>query len=50
MNLSGVSVQNYLNYYQIGIDESLVIFDDFTLEIGQSKLKLEGEMGTQWYF
>ena len=45
MNLSGVSVQNYLNYYQIGIDESLVIFDDFNLEIGQSKLKIGGGDG-----
>jgi PTH1 family peptidyl-tRNA hydrolase len=45
MNLSGISVQSYLDYYQISIDEILVIFDDFNLEIGQSKLKIGGGDG-----
>jgi PTH1 family peptidyl-tRNA hydrolase len=45
MNLSGISVQSYLDYYQISIDEILVIFDDFNLEIGQSKLKIGGRDG-----
>ena len=45
MNLSGVSVQKYLKYYQLSPSQMLVIYDDFNLEIGQSKLKKSGGDG-----
>jgi PTH1 family peptidyl-tRNA hydrolase len=45
MNLSGISVQKYLKYYQLSPSQMLVIYDDFNLEIGQSKLKKSGGDG-----
>ena len=45
MNLSGVSVQKYLKHAQLNPSALLVVYDDFNLEIGQSKLKMGGGDG-----
>ena len=45
MNLSGVSVQKYLKHAQLNPSALLVVYDDFNLEIGQSKLKKSGGDG-----
>ncbi len=45
MNLSGEVVQKYVNFYQISIDDILVISDDLDLNIGNFKLKEKGSSG-----
>lgn len=45
MNLSGDSVKKVVDYYQIDIDDILVISDDLDLNLGNFKLKLAGSSG-----
>ena len=45
MNLSGDSVIKYMNYYDINIDDLLVIHDDLDMEIAKIKLKETGSSG-----
>ena len=45
MNLSGICVSNFVNYYNIDIDDILVISDDLDLLLGNYKLKLGGSSG-----
>lgn len=42
MNLSGNSVQAFANYYNIHIDDILVIYDDVDFEVGKFKIKRGG--------
>lgn len=45
MNLSGNSVRKFIDYFQINIDDILVISDDLDLKIGNFKLKSNGSCG-----
>ena len=45
MNLSGYSVKNFKEYYKLSNDEILVAYDDYNLNLGQSKLKIGGAGG-----
>lgn len=45
MNLSGESVSAVMDYYDIGIDDILVIYDDLDLPTGQLRLRQKGSAG-----
>lgn len=45
MNLSGDSVRKIVDYYQIDINDILVISDDLDLNVGNFKLKANGSCG-----
>lgn len=45
MNLSGDSVRKVMDYYNISVDDILIISDDLDLNIGNYKLKLAGSSG-----
>ena len=45
MNLSGDSVRKVVDYYNIDIDDILVISDDLDLNVGNYKLKMYGSCG-----
>lgn len=45
MNLSGVAVSNFINYFKIDINDILVVSDDLDLLIGNYKLKESGSSG-----
>ena len=45
MNLSGESVIKFVNYYNINIEDILVIYDDVDFEIGTFKIKKTGSSG-----
>lgn len=45
MNLSGNAVRKIVDFYQIEIDDILVVSDDLDLNIGNFKLKLNGSCG-----
>ncbi|WP_341480851.1 aminoacyl-tRNA hydrolase [Neobittarella massiliensis] len=45
MNLSGHSVLEACNYYQIPPEKVLVIFDDISLEIGKMRIRRKGSHG-----
>ncbi|WP_100374385.1 aminoacyl-tRNA hydrolase [Bacillus sp. FJAT-45037] len=45
MNLSGESVRPLLDYYQIGIDDLVVIYDDLDLPTGKIRLREKGSAG-----
>ena len=45
MNLSGSSVKKVMDYYQIELDDLLVVSDDLDLLLGNYKLKAEGSSG-----
>ncbi len=45
MNLSGSSVAKVANYYNISVDNILVIVDDINIELGTIKIKPKGSAG-----
>ncbi len=45
MNLSGNSVRKIMNYFNINVDDILVISDDLDLNIGNFKLRCNGSSG-----
>ena len=45
MNLSGDAVKKIMNYYQISINDLLIISDDLDLNLGNFKLKMRGSSG-----
>ena len=45
MNLSGYSVKKFKEYYKLSNDAFLVVYDDYNLNLGQSKLKIGGADG-----
>lgn len=45
MNLSGDSVVQYVNYFDVNIDDILVIHDDMDIEFGNYKLKKNSSDG-----
>ena len=47
MNLSGESVIQVVNYYQININDIIVIYDDKDTEVGEIRLRPKGSAGGQ---
>ncbi|MDF9866708.1 PTH1 family peptidyl-tRNA hydrolase [Bacilli bacterium PM5-3] len=47
MNLSGESVVQFVNYFNIDIDNILIIFDDMDTKLGDIRLRLKGSSGGQ---
>lgn len=45
MNLSGQAVRKYMDYYDIAVEDLLIIQDDLDLEIGNYKLKKASSSG-----
>ena len=45
MNLSGNSVKKLIDYFNINIDDILIISDDLDLNVGNFKLRLNGSSG-----
>ncbi len=45
MNLSGVAVSYYKNFYKISLNDILIIHDDMDLEIGSIRLKKDSSSG-----
>lgn len=46
MNLSGESVRELISFYKIDLSDLLVIYDDYDLNKGFIRLRLEGSAGT----
>lgn len=46
MNLSGISVSQAVEYYKVGVDRLLVVYDDVDLQIGQLRIRKSGSAGT----
>lgn len=45
MNLSGVAVSEFVNFYKIPTENILVIFDDICLPVGKIRIKSKGSCG-----
>ena len=45
MNLSGIVVRKYLDYYKIDLSDVLIIHDDLDMEMGRIKIKNNGSCG-----
>lgn len=45
MNLSGIVVKKYIDYFKISIEDIIVINDDVNLEIGTYRLRAKGSCG-----
>jgi len=45
MNLSGVALRSYLEFYKLSVDTLVVITDDIALPFGQMRLKTMGSAG-----
>jgi PTH1 family peptidyl-tRNA hydrolase len=45
MNLSGKSVKNITDYYNINYDNVLIIYDDFHLPLGRIRIRKRGSSG-----
>ncbi|MCL6573000.1 MAG: aminoacyl-tRNA hydrolase [Bacillus sp. (in: Bacteria)] len=45
MNLSGESIRAIMDYYQINVEDLLVIYDDLDLPVGKIRLRQKGSPG-----
>ena len=45
MNLSGEAVRAVTDYYKIGVNDILVVFDDLSLELGKIRFRQNGSDG-----
>lgn len=45
MNLSGESVREIVDYYQLDLEDVLIIFDDVSLDVGQLRIRTKGSAG-----
>lgn len=45
INLSGIVIRKYVDYFKINIDDILVVNDDLDLSVGRIKIKLSGSSG-----
>lgn len=45
MNLSGESIRAIMDYYQIDLDDFVVIYDDLDLPVGKIRLRQKGSAG-----
>lgn len=46
MNLSGESVKEFINFYNISLDETIIIYDDIDVEKGNIKIRKKGGPGS----
>ena len=46
MNLSGESVREIISYYDIDLEDLIVIYDDFDLETGTIRIRKKGSAGS----
>lgn len=46
MNLSGEAVFKLVNFYQLSIEDLIIIYDDFDLPLGQIRLRPAGSAGS----
>lgn len=46
MNLSGIAVRNFKDFYKINIDKIIIVHDDIDIEEGKIKLRKIGGPGT----
>ncbi len=46
MNLSGISIQEILKFYKLGVEQLIVIYDDIDVEPGIIRLRKAGGAGT----
>lgn len=46
MNLSGESVRELVNFYKIDLEDLLVIYDDYDLDKGVIRIRVDGSAGT----
>ena len=47
MNNSGLALKSYVDYFDINIDDMLVVYDDADLPLGQIRFKCKGSSGGQ---
>ena len=47
MNLSGEAVQSLMHFYQIPVEDLIVIHDDLDLPVGKLRLRRQGSSGGQ---
>ena len=47
MNLSGRSVRAFSQFYKLAIEQTLIVYDDLALPLGQLRLRREGSSGGQ---
>ena len=45
INLSGIVIRKYIDYFKIDVDDILIINDDLDLDVGNFKLKMSGSSG-----
>ena len=46
MNLSGESVREVVDYYDVDLEDVIVIYDDFDLETGSIRVRKKGSAGS----
>ena len=46
MNLSGESLREVMNYYNVDIEDLIVIYDDFDIETGSLRIRKKGSAGS----
>lgn len=46
MNLSGISIREIADYYDVPAEDILVIYDDFDLELGTLRIRKKGSAGS----
>lgn len=46
MNLSGESLREVVSYYNVPVEELIVIYDDFDLEMGTLRIRKKGSAGS----
>lgn len=45
MNLSGESVQPWMDFYKLELEDLLIVYDDMDLDVGKIRLRLKGGSG-----
>lgn len=46
MNLSGVCVREFANFYKIPVSNILIIYDDMDIDVGTIKIRIKGNSGS----
>jgi PTH1 family peptidyl-tRNA hydrolase len=45
MNFSGIAVSSFVKYYKISTEEIVVCYDDFSIYLGEYKIRMSGSAG-----
>jgi len=45
MNLSGTCVREFVNFYNIELDDILIIYDDYNFDVGTFRIRRDGSAG-----